>query len=297
VKEITGENVSNIANGVIRGIGYKIEKNKSKNTVKTLNNLWFQYNYTEFNRFDLQANKFIDIKLGNTVCCKCYTPSLLKEGYCNECYQMSEFKKCLFLQQDSFLGKGITCTKDDPPCNEFKNAEYCHSEHILYIGRLGNEEKVGISRAKRKGSYLQRFVEQGLNEVIVVRGFKSLQEVQSQEIELMKIGFVDKLSFVDKINNSTDNPPSSIIEYKNVLAKKYPDQKIEYWSIYDDIAIPPAKFELHPTSDEIKHIQGKIKHIQGSILIIETENEEYSVNLNSILHHQILNKHGDREVQ
>ena len=270
--------------GIIRGIGYNYQKDKKTSAINATTHLWIQQNFTDFIKLELNSGNTIQVELGSPICKQCYNKQKLNDGLCSNCYELSEFQKCLFNKPDSFLQRGIECRKDSPACKDLSNAKRCHSNHGLYLGRFGNLIKVGTTRIYRKGSYVTRFLEQGLNEAIIVHGFKSLENVLLEESWFAQAcRFPDRLYFTEKVANFIKTPINFKETYLELLTEKYPGKKIEHLRCFEDKN--PGMFEI---LDEPTEFCGKIIYTQGSIIILETKNGRLGFDLKKLFHKEVL---------
>jgi hypothetical protein len=166
---------------------------------------------------------------------------LSMENYCQGCGAQTNGKLCLSCEITDerkrlacILTKagepfGRSCTKEDYPCGYTDYAEkVCYSEYILYIGRKGQFWKIGMSRHRREGiesGFIMRLIEQGLEEVLVLRQNEFLTLPKAQDLENT---LTDELGLIQVLKK--ESKYGNIYELKNQIDERYKNLNIELFT-------------------------------------------------------------------
>ena len=124
-------------------------------------------------------------------CLRCFkqTDDIDYFGTCHKCQTSLAYKKFQCLIQRAGLPFNDLCNpQEEPLCGDNWFCEhYCQQEHVIYLSRFGQHQKIGISGRRRGGvqqSYRFRLADQGLDEAIVfVREEKPLDLLNAQMYE------------------------------------------------------------------------------------------------------------------
>ena len=222
---------------------------------------------------ELDGDLFLKFGLKRCLNCGDIIDRTSKETTCEACKETIYYKyrRCLF------EGPGTpfesVCTPENPPCKVDWMRSKCWSDHYLYLGRIGNKVKVGISNCKRKEGKFYRIIEQGLDEALVLSKFKSLQEVLSMEVKIAEmLNLTTYFTFMDKINLLTNQQDDAhtecnLHEYLSKLEPLFPDITFSFIDLTD-------VWQKFPTNHTIKEvtfpqkIEGTVVTAQGNILFV-----------------------------
>ncbi|MCY3412084.1 MAG: DUF2797 domain-containing protein [Candidatus Heimdallarchaeota archaeon] len=274
------------------------------NEKKLYNTLLVETDWCEFEEIQLSEEENITLIFGEFICTRCRSYATLRHGYCDYCiHEEMEFVtriNCLFNNNEEV----DTCKKPKPLCCSSENAKFCFQKYILYLGRIGESIKVGISREKRQGGYLLRLLEQGLEEAIVIKSFKNLPEVLIAEKWFENIGFASRITDVEKCEQiqtsldlkETGTPYVSILGQPNIavnamfsfwpksmILEKFGNMQIEYLNLYDH-----KKYAKTIIPNQSPQLKGKILRIIGQYMVIDTGKISVFVNLSKFLHREVL---------
>ncbi len=242
------------------------------------------FRVSEANYCVLCYNKISENRTGVRICEKC---SSTKIGLLFDC-----------IWNSSLMVYGARCNpKEEPLCEDFKNALYCSSAHVLYIGLFGGILKVGVTRYSSQSSgrtYQDRIIEQGLDYAYVFhfKGATSLPVLQEMEAKISeRFGFQTKITFNEKVEEIEDEITSNTKSKHKVLwlkkaAKEVKEyllsnglevSEVEYFSLRDYYIIPKVE-SLYV----LKHplwVIGKIVGFKGHLIFMRRDDGLYLFNL------------------
>ena len=276
--------------------------------------IWIEEDWCSFEKLVLDGDD-IQLSFNDYICNRCHQMvDKLEFDLCSNCMEVdNDFQirlKCIFNKKDSMLQEG--CTKVKPACRSLDNVRFCFQKYILYIGRIGDHIKIGISRKNRRGGYLSRLIEQGLNEAIVIDSINSLPEVAKEEQWFRDIGMPDKITGKQKINcieNSKivytelvkkpvygENDSIRVFDNSQLLRdynlssvwtfalmrEKYNLEELHHFLLYPDniTSFPNLK-------ERVDRLAGEVLYIQGSKVITRDQEKYYINEMNSLKHKQI----------
>ncbi len=270
--------------------------------------LWIEDENLDFNKFSLVKGETVKMKFDVFVCSRCKNSMNYNYlGLCDDCSLLeSDFHirlNCIFNKDDAMIHNG--CTKYSPACGNVNNSKYCFQKYILYIARFQEIIKIGISRKNRKGTFIHRLIEQGLNEAIVINDISSLVEAVNHERWFMQMGYNSSISFNDKlmqlkssnklniegqiINFSdkievfgvSNNYLSSIFTEK-MMRERFINNDLTHYSIYPEFEAIHNLKSNEQLSGGKEQISGEIIDIIGSLLIIRKSDNYYLYDLKRI---------------
>ncbi len=290
----------------IRGYSYTFDQDKL-NIVLWLETFWGEY-------CPLPLTSIQNLECGNYICKVCNNfIDTLEAGYCMECFSLDEMHqvwlRCLYNRRDSYINT-VGCVRSDPSCGIPEHVPKCYRRYLIYLGRVGSRLKVGITAKGRNGGFWGRFLEQGLNEAIVVDSLANLPEASKTETMFRSMKFNDAIRSMDKaeqlLNSSKpldirkmalsfeeNGQTLSLFEhglYSSTLLEDFPlslweelfpDTKIQHVNVFPDTGFEHSSLSEHA-------IKGEAIWFQGSLVISEKNNNRYYTNLDDLLHREII---------
>lgn len=246
---------------------------------------------------ELDGELFLDFGVKRCLSCGETIQRTSSQAICEVCKESLHYKcrRCIF------EGPGIPfnsiCTPENPPCKLDYMCSKCWSDHYLYLGRFGNNIKVGTSNCQRKEGKYYRLIEQGLDEALVLSKFQSLQEVLSVETQIAEMfnlttffTFADKVDLLQKpeITNECD-----LHLYLSKLERLFPDITFSFVDLTDVWQKLPSNSLIRKIS--FSHsIRGTVKASRGNILFVQpfdnqsSENILYAYNLSHLVGCELL---------
>ncbi len=215
------------------------------------------------------------LTFGEKRCLKCGMLNLLKDDrYCKYCDDDEDiaYLKCLF--HSPLKVYGSKCFADHPLCSYTDNIYRCFDRYYLYIGRIGEQIKTGISRYRSSSLKFKRLIEQGLNEAWIIYPFESLSDVTSFERLLIdEYGLEERITFAEKVENLIYPSTISLESFftENQYKELFPDKKIikkEYYreGFFNNYLSSSFEIVLKQETDEI---QGNVVFSQGNIGVVK----------------------------
>ncbi|RMG30453.1 MAG: DUF2797 domain-containing protein [Methanobacteriota archaeon] len=290
----------------LRGYSYFVEKSNLKLV------LWLETFWGAYRPVDALSIKRIEV--GEYICKVCNNYSdHLEQGYCQDCFQTDEthqiWLNCLYNRPDSFINT-IGCSKKDPSCGIPEHVPKCFTRYLLYLGRIGDIIKVGITRKNRLGGLWGRFIEQGLNEALVVDSLENLPVASDAERWFKELGFGDSIRYAEKVEQlSRQGKPLEIgnlipVAFENGLStslfdtglyvprlldsfplhlwnERFPNSDLKHLLVFPDAGFPDL--DLSEFS-----VRGKIVWFQGSMLVSSLKGRNYITNMEDLLHREII---------
>ncbi len=293
-------------NKSFRGFSYFFEDTRLK-LVLWLENYWGEY-------FPVDVLSLKKLRTGEYVCkvCNNYADSL-EDGYCADCFELDEqhqiWLNCLYNKKESFINT-IGCTRADPACGIPAHLSKCYTRYFLYLGRIGSLIKVGITRKGRLGGFWGRFLEQGLNEAILVDSLENLPLTSKEEKWFKDLGFPDSIKHEEKVEQllqrkhkkldigqmQVETAEKEMTTYlfspdlyseqllsefpHDLWNERFPTKKIRHFLVFPDVGYSGLK------SSKLS-LKGKICWFQGSLVVSSYRQEYFMTNLKDLLHREI----------
>lgn len=223
-------------------------------------------------------------------------------GNCQECQTTIQTKqfRCLFQKAGLPFG-GICHPNEEPLCGDRTICElYCQPEHVIYLGRFGQQFKIGITgryRGNDQKGYLFRLFDQGLDEVIVFAKDTrplNLLDAQTYELEIAQIFHIPTfITFEDKLTQLEFNLPSnSLVQIGHEIQEQFPDLSIidhcfptDYLPYSKEIerSIPDIIVQSELQLDPL-NVTGIVYYTRGELAIIKESQDHFIlINLRKLI--------------
>ena len=211
-------------------------------------------------------------------CTLCFSENYTETYICSDCLQTDTGALYRCIWNGPLLVYGRPCNlNENPLCGSFENASYCAREQLLYIGMFRDLIKVGATRVNRENSsngYIDRFLEQGLDAVVIFYG--SLDLPRSRELEYRistKFGFAEKINFFEKVKAlgksvSREKQVSFLSRAAGKVLETFKDFGLEGFEVLylRDNYIFPGRVDY--AVGEYNEIVGRIVGFQGGVLFV-----------------------------
>ena len=211
-------------------------------------------------------------------CTLCFSENYTETYICSDCLQTDTGALYRCIWNGPLLVYGRPCNlNENPLCGSFENASYCAREQLLYIGMFRDIVKVGATRVNRGNSsngYIDRFLEQGLDAVVIFYG--SLDLPRSRELEYMistKFGFAEKINFFEKVKAlgksvSEEKQVSFLSRVASRVLEEFRDFGLDGFEVIclKDNYIFPGRIDY--AVGEYNEIVGRIVGFQGGVLFV-----------------------------
>jgi hypothetical protein len=292
-----------------------IDKSRELTLENTDHKFWLQLTYDNIQPIVLKPMSKVEIIFENFICSICHNEveQLDEWSTCSSCRTLQDDSfiirmKCVFQRLDSALIRNGHCSKTNFPCKIVSNKMKCHSPHLFYFGRFGNLLKVGIVRKQRMGGFLNRILEQGLQEFYIINYISSLPEVLEIEETFKEMKFKDSISFNEKFAELTSgnflntNNFLSELFTEPLLGEYFENTEILYYKFPVNLESPKDYYHYRykPNLKNYQldfqniipmgyssHIYGDILDIIGDIILIRNDDQIKAYQAKQLLNREI----------
>lgn len=217
-------------------------------------------------------------------CTQCLQRNDTKDVFCSECQgtEVGILHSCIIKKEGSLSAE---CDIIHNSCGVPWLENYCCSEHVIYIGCVGDAIKVGVTKYSRNGvqeRYIDRFLEQGLTSVAVLRGKEPLTMPEAQSLEdwiSNYFGIPERIRFKEKLDAilelSDDGNTRAVESYAQDIAKKEFSGRLYVHNVLDlsgEYIVPKDWLGMY--SRFKRELQGTVVGFFGNILFIQDLNQD-----------------------